>query len=508
MPDFQLLYENATIEREEIVNMVASLVMACPFLERLTGFNISYTHAFDRLSHALSTRPNLRERVWLLSENDVELYDEDENAGYYLAACDPTERFLELNAKHPLLTTCVLYQEQHHTTTSLNFRSTVGTLRQLPALRHLCISGLSASSFTNLGLNALPLNLESLRLENLPGINDNGLQRFANSELAKSITCLKLVDLDLTNLITISNIFSSRFPNLLKFSIVQRKAPGLASRVSVPDFYAALLEHLHWEFRSDAGPLPALSSSSDTSLDQADSGTFPFTNSEPICCLATSVLATSIQEGGFPSLRRIRIPHDPQGVIQALCKPLATALLPSDAAQVTANKLSNANELTAMLDRQFTALAKPYNLTHETPLSPRADSAIESLTSSMDVSVPAVLTPSRSRVAAQSRIFAARRDTHMMVRVYDPNGDLEATKDIKGFLGDVSSNITYDLTSDRGRTLGGDSLEGNVWMTRVEDIVGEPEGNTARLHERSHGMCSHVVGGRVGKQTVEVKELF
>ena len=65
LPGFQTLYQHASIERERIVDLVASLVMACPFLERLVGFHIPFTRYFDRLSYALATRPKLRERVWL-----------------------------------------------------------------------------------------------------------------------------------------------------------------------------------------------------------------------------------------------------------------------------------------------------------------------------------------------------------------------------------------------------------------------------------------------------------
>ena len=87
--DFQVLYQDATIEREEIVNLVASLVMACPRLERLIGFHIPFSHAFDRLSHALSTRSSLKERVWMLTKADRNSTEEDDDQirGHYVAEC-------------------------------------------------------------------------------------------------------------------------------------------------------------------------------------------------------------------------------------------------------------------------------------------------------------------------------------------------------------------------------------------------------------------------------------
>jgi hypothetical protein len=172
LPDLQSLYAFATIEREEIVNLAASLVMACPNLERLVGFHITYTHSFDRLSYALSTRPNLKERLWVIADAYVEEddYEEDAMQGYYHAACDPTEKFLELNSNQQTLSTLVLHQESARPAIGLTYRAVIGTIRQLPLLRHLSLSGLSSSSFSNLALTALPPDLQSLRLENLPGI--------------------------------------------------------------------------------------------------------------------------------------------------------------------------------------------------------------------------------------------------------------------------------------------------------------------------------------------------
>jgi hypothetical protein len=127
---FQALYQTATIEKEELINQVASLVMACPYLERLVGFHIPYTHAFDRLSNALSTRVYMKERVWLLSDHNVYSSDDEDNdlGAYYLAASDPIERFLELNSSSPHLSTLVLHKDVVRDWDTLNFRAIIGTL--------------------------------------------------------------------------------------------------------------------------------------------------------------------------------------------------------------------------------------------------------------------------------------------------------------------------------------------------------------------------------------------
>ncbi|KAH7077697.1 hypothetical protein BKA63DRAFT_270205 [Paraphoma chrysanthemicola] len=505
--DLQALYQNATIEREEIVNLIASLVMACPFLERVVGFHLPYLHTFDRLSQALSKRTNLRERVWLLADQDTELSDaEDEESGsYYLAACDPTERFLELNAKHPLLTTLVIHQSSQQTSTALNFRSIVGTLRQFPALQNLAISGLSAGSFTNMALNSLPSGLRSLRLENLPGVNDTGIQRFATSHLASSIEVLALINLEMSSLVTISNILSAQFSCLRYFSLAQQRAPSLSARNSMSelDFSSPNLQHIHWEIRSEAGPLSTLPSTS--SIDIPKETSFPFANTEPICCLATALLAESIKDGAFPSLRRIRVPHDPQGIIQALCKPLATALLPSDTAI-----LASPSHIPTLLNQNAPILSKSEELPFGVPMSQRADSAIDSPTSSTYFSQSA-LTPARSRLAAQSRILAARKDSLMIVRVFDPNGILQISKVIRGFVGDVRSRITYELRADRGRTLGGltdEASDRNEWITNIEDLVSDVQTDGRDPREQSWSSCGHSVSARTGMKSVLVDELF
>ncbi|KAH7380099.1 hypothetical protein BKA66DRAFT_560279 [Pyrenochaeta sp. MPI-SDFR-AT-0127] len=475
LSDFQALYQSASIEREEIVNLVASLVMACPYLERLVGFHIPFQNSFDRLSHALSSRTNLKERVWLLTEADTELSDDETShlGAYYHTACDPVERFLGLNSKYPLLSTFVLHQDQGETTTSLNFRAVVGTLRQFPVLRHLSISGLPATSFTNMALNALPPNLHSLRLENLPGINDKGLERFTTSQQARTLKNLTMINLDMASLTILSKILSHNLANLKHFSLTQDKAPGLSSQLSVPDFHSSSLESLHWEFRSEAGPFSTLTPSLSPSTPKLQ--TFPFANPEPICCLATTLLASAIESGAFPSLRRIRIPHDPQGVIQALCRPLATALLHSDAALLQMpSRISGSNAFSIMFENNGPISPKMHGFSaFVAPSSPRADSAMDTPTS-LGSSGHGPLTPMRTRLAAHSRILAAKRDSFMMFRVQDPEGAVRLEKSIGGFTGRVGSKITYVLKADRSRTpgaAGDERSEHSQWITGIEDLA-------------------------------------
>ncbi|CAN9140093.1 unnamed protein product [Alternaria alternata] len=497
MLDFQSLYQNATIEREEIANLVASLVLACPRLERLVGFHVHSSQAFDRLSHALSTRPNLKERVLILADTDMETgVDDDEErlGGIYVAECDPTERFLELSSIHSALSTLVLHQEQGRSLISLNFRAIVGTFRNSPYMRHLVVSGLAANSFASMALNAIPSNLESLRLENLPGITEKSIQRFAISQQAMSIQKLALIDLDIESVLTIADILSPHLASLTEFSLVQTSAPTLLCRSSEPSFRSPSLRFIHWELCSEASSLPSFISPS--SIELPESRPFPFTNLEPIACLATSLLAAGIQAHAFPSLRRIRIPHDPQGVIQSLCKPLATALLPSDTSKfATASRISTSDGFSIMLEEPATLSPKMHgSFTYRATSASRVDSVVGS--TMFDPSpTEVVLTPMRSRLVAQSRILAARKNATMVIRVFDPEGEVRVNKIIGGHIGHIDSKITYDIKT-AGRS---------GWITGVADLVGDKGTELLRCNRAS---CGHFVSGGTGHSVLMAEDLF
>ncbi|KAF2852982.1 hypothetical protein T440DRAFT_24621 [Plenodomus tracheiphilus IPT5] len=349
--DIYPLYEQAGIEKEGIVNLVASLVMASPHLERLVGFHVPLRHSFDRLSHALSTRRHLKEKIWFLDceeNSSCEEEDEEEGGPYYHASHDPPERFLLLNSNHNALSTLVLHQEPGQPSPYLNFRSIIGSCRMHPNLRHLALCGLAGPAFTNLTLNALPLRLESLRLENLTGINDKGLQRFLNSPQASDLASLTLIDLAIKSIQTLSTILSPTLSKLTSFTIAQAAAPSQSpKKIPIPPFYSPTLHTLHWEFKSEAEPLPILPNLSPTTptptLTKIPSSSspppppqqqqqhqhqppFPFKTPSPLPSLATTLLATSILTTAFPNLHTIHIPHDPQHLIQNLCKQPATAV--------------------------------------------------------------------------------------------------------------------------------------------------------------------------------------
>ena len=129
--------------------------------------------------------------------------------------------------------------------------------------------------------------------------------------------------------------------------------------------------------------------------------------------------------------------------------------------------------------------------------TPRVDSVVGSPTFAPRTA-PSSLTPLRSRLAAQSRILAARKNTAMTVRVYDPEGEVRLNKVIGGHIGHVGSKMTYDLKADRS------SLERTEWITGIDDLVGA--GEDKGKERTGRGGCGHLVGA--GRGAVRAEELF
>jgi hypothetical protein len=305
---------------EEYRNLLASVVMVCPNLERLHGFYTTYNHTFDRLSHALSTRRKLKEHVWIVSENQ-----------------EVTERS-HYQTSPGLLDQQQVYQfmHYHHAWSQLEtlmFCSPGGTgvlehelfasvFPMLTSLKHLCVSCFDQDDFMDETLFTLPA-LTSLRLEECAGVSDHGLARWAATPAARSLESLTLLHQRVEGLLSVSKILAS-LPQLLKFTIVQATPmppPPADLMIFQPIMASPSLQHLHW--------------------DVAPSGHFHSTKyyaelppTNHMTQTANSHLAASVQHAGFPNLLTLRAPQDldPPGVIQDACRPTinASILLPSD----------------------------------------------------------------------------------------------------------------------------------------------------------------------------------
>ncbi|OXV11700.1 hypothetical protein Egran_00539 [Elaphomyces granulatus] len=303
-------------------DLVASVVMVCPNLERLLGFTVSYHHEFDRLTYALSTRKKLKEHAWIIGDFSDTVERSRSQSPPGMLEQQQAFEFLNYHVAWPNLETLMLH--------SLNMNGVLEhgiflrLFNRLPSLRHLCISSFHQESFTDRTLLFLP-PLESLRLENLQGVTDTGLAQYTSRREAQNLKTLTLVEQNIQSLLIISKILAS-LRVLQRFSIVQTSTcPTLPteSMVFQPLLASPSLKYLHWDV---ASPDPA------NALSKLDSAPFikPLKQSDS----PNSHLAQSILHAGFPYLAFLRAPSDvdPPGVLQAVCQPVKNgqALIPSD----------------------------------------------------------------------------------------------------------------------------------------------------------------------------------
>ena len=277
------------------LDLVASLVMACPNLERLVGFYPVYGHNFDRLSHALATRPRLKEHVWIIGENSAITERSRKQLPPGLMDMEQVDQFLHFHDSWHSLSTLFL---SSHKQGVLERDVFVHALHRLPALQHLCISSFDIDDFDDATLQSLP-PLQSLRLQDLEGITFWGLSEFSRTISGQSITQLSLINLDIKYLSAISNLLL-HLASLRRFTLVQESSPEVATGELVfqPVIASQQLQYLHWNILLP-GP-------------------------------ANEHLAASIRAAGFPNLRTLRAPSDHDGVLQMVCRPRAQIVLPSD----------------------------------------------------------------------------------------------------------------------------------------------------------------------------------
>jgi len=274
--------------RKDITELTASLVMACPNLEKLVGFYSVYGHGFDRLTHALSTRRKLKEYIWIIGENEAVTQRSTKQLPPGLMDREQVEGFLTLHVAWTSLTTLFLHS---HDQGILEREVLIETLHILPSLQHLCISSFHMDDFDDSILQRLP-PLESLRLQDLEGVTFWGISDFSRTAAAQGICCLSLINLDITYLSAVSNLLL-HLNRLTRFTLVQESSPEVApgELVFQPIIASQQLKFIHWDIL------------------QPES--------------ANENLASSIRAGGFPNLRTIRAPSDHYGMLQALCKPRA-----------------------------------------------------------------------------------------------------------------------------------------------------------------------------------------
>ncbi|WEW55033.1 hypothetical protein PRK78_000461 [Emydomyces testavorans] len=305
---------------QEYLDLVASVVMVCPNLERLLGIMLPYTHEFDRLTHALSTRKKLKEHAWIIGENAA-VSERVKQKSPKLLDQGQVYQFLSYHTFWANLETLMLHSLD--SSGILEHGIVLRMLNFLPALRHLSVSCFDANDFTDRTLLFLP-PLISLRLESLRGVTENGLSRYFSRQEARGLKSLTLIEQSVSSLLVISKILAS-LRHLERFAIVQQDiAPTLPEgrMVFQPLLASPSLKRLHWD----------LSSADSDSLNQLDLQQLK----KPLGDANTPNfhLSQSILHAGFPSLETLRAPSDigPLGSLQSVCRPTRNGqiMLPTD----------------------------------------------------------------------------------------------------------------------------------------------------------------------------------
>ncbi|RDL42182.1 RNI-like protein [Venustampulla echinocandica] len=419
-------------EKDEYMDLVASVIMACPNLERLSGFYPAYNHEFSRFVHAMSTRTRLREHVWIISGSPRQRqYQQKQlaNSGSPTQGLLPPEQcidFLTFHYNWSNLQTLVMHCSPDGTMNSPLFTDIFDSL---PSLENLHISSFPAYSFDDTTLLSLP-SLNCLRLENLPGITDHGLSNFASFARTKRLKSLALISLSLVSLPVLARLFS-HLQYLTNFTLSQTSSPSGVEIFLHPYLASSTLEHMHWEF-----------------MNREDDK-------------ATEILSKSISCNGFPSLKSIRAPTDFEGSLQKLCKP-------KDRIELSADKYRNLSDVShngIPISQSMPSLPSPTRSTFSGTHSHTGSvgsSFIKSPTRSafslnMDRPVSQSSEPNISgkgmslalaRRMAQQRIDAATTKPQFHIIIWDENGQFIERHALGGFLGSIQSKISYILKPD------------------------------------------------------------
>lgn len=428
---------------EQYEDLTASLVMACPNLERLSGPATGYAHSFKKIYQALSTRGRLRQMDWLVEPTSSQRQKgsqsgskKNDDAFVMPGELQPSQEgaFLDMHRNWSQLETLSIHCLPGATLTPDSLLTR--TLSMLPSLKHLHLCNLPPNAFNDTTLLALP-PLQTLSLTHITGITSNGVSSFATQANSQPLRQLHLRHTPLTELAALARILSN-LGSLTSFSLAQAFPPLMPEADSftlwmMPYLFSPNLRKLHWDITSH--------------LDCANA--------------ADDILARSIQAGGFPQLRLLRAPNDPDAIFQNLCRPveridLATdRFCPSDMPPGP-----NSPFVDAIPPSPGLFLAR----SPKTPTTP----------SSEFLAPPASSTDLRlARLSAQTRLETARSKPRFAVNVVDEDGALVDKFHLGGYIGTVGSRITYHLLPDAGssdekggivdvRDLGADSGENLV----------------------------------------------
>ncbi len=446
-------------------DLVASVVMSCPNLERLVGFYPTYDHSFQRLFQALSTRTRLKEMDWILEPSALQRQQRTRSPGqndrWGPGDLQPQESqlFLGFHSNWRQLTTLVVHCQPGAALSPANLLDC--TIRSLPSLQNLYLSHVPPSSFNDTTLLSLPA-LKKLSLSYCTGVTTAGLSALATRPASAALQSLTLTHMNVESLPAIARILSY-LTSLETFNLVQTFAPEMPPDEFImlfPYLASHSLRRLHWD-------IPYLPST-----------TTP----------ADGILARSISAGGFPSLRALCAPHDPEALFQSLCMPRERVDHPTDryrggaaAGQTTSwqglgHTRNNSSFSSTRTGGSFKS-KNPFssgnngsvvNLNGTPPASPLFPPSLDALLATPRDNSNLL----QSRLAAQARLEAAQRIPRWFVNVVDERGAVVEKLGVGAFLGRVESRVRYVLAPD---TANGGTDEGGG-LVSVEDMVGDDGG--------------------------------
>lgn len=500
------LPDDAPIEAVEYHDIVASVVMACPNLERLDGFHPVYNHSESRLFNALSSRKKLKEMTWVIdatgpdaersrsgghkskSSKSKNRHSRHQSSGAstsnphdYLGAAQANKfvrHHMDWSQLTHLAIHCLPGAQLHTPNSLLNVVQTYVT-----SLQSLHLSHVPPQAFNDADLLSLPKPLKKLTLSHCPGVTTAGLSAFATKPSAQSLERLTLVHQNLDALPAVVRLLAN-LTRLTTFSLVQPVAPAMPddelSFLMMPYLGSNSLRFLHW--------------------DVFDSGIKTRTG-DALGTKTDDILARSITANGFPNLRFLRAPCDPDGLYQALCRPKERVELPGDRYRhgLVNQASSTARGGAAVAVRPATAAGEKLNTVINKPyaasgtLGPYSSSALSlvlpsaapdyfidsggrpgsSLSSDDSARVKALPTREvgsdlhQARLRAQARLEAARGFPLFEANVTNEDGLLIESTGLAGYLGDLRSRVIYTLAPDPGAS---DERGG---LVGVMDLLGD-----------------------------------
>ncbi|KAM3442731.1 hypothetical protein MY4824_000872 [Beauveria thailandica] len=497
------LSSSSSSPRQVYENLVASLVMACPNLQVLVGPAPTHDHdTFNRITHALSTRTSLQTMNWRIGASTLSPHDlarrrppsasrrENSSSGGggvfspALACTLPPPPLLSAAQETGFLG----HHRQWTSLASLSVHCLPGaslapeTLLQralacLPSLRHLHLSRVPAAGFGDAALLSLPA-LRSLTLAHVAGVTAAGLSAFATRPNSQPLRSLHLRHAPLTSLPALARLLS-HLPSLVAFALVQHVAPLMPTDDDdafalwmMPYLASRTLVRLHWDITAHHhhhhGVVPAVSDADD-------------------------ILARSIEAGGFPALRTLRAPSDPDGIFQQLCRPREAIATSADRIWANGGRCGSSihrRHRTGSLSSSSSSSMER----HAVPSLPKSATAASLPTGGPFAAAPPAPhgTDLRAaRMAAQARLDDARPRFRFQVRVHSDDGMLVDDFGLGGYVGTVGSPIHYSLDPDWG------SSDARGGLVDVSDLTGPGGGGGGGGDDEEEGEGGYGSGGGV-----------